>query len=32
MKIKNKKIKKQMIVSTSSKVPTNDCFSRPNYR
>ena len=35
MKIKNKnkkQINKEMIVSTSSKVPTDDCFSRPINR
>ena len=31
IKIKNQ-INKQMIVSTSIKVPTDDCFSRPINR
>ena len=38
-KMKNEKIKKtknkkdeQIIVSTSSKVPTDDCFTRPINR
>ena len=26
---KQNKTKKQLIVSTSGKVPTDDCFSRP---